>query len=424
MHSSIPEQRKKHVEIHLQIQREIPPKWILARLIDLCGKKPQYGAAISAIQKNEHLPRYIRITDLNDDGSLRQDEWMSIEEEDAKPYELKVGDILFARTGATVGKTYYYQKAHGKCAFAGYLIRFVPQQSKLDVRFLFYYTHSTNYWRWLRSIQTEGVQPNVNAEQYSNMLILVPPFEEQQKIASILSNVDELIQKVEETIKHTQILKKALMQKLLSAGIGHAKFKSTELGRIPEKWQIYKISEIAQLVMGQSPPGDSYNLVNNGTALLNGPTEFGDENPIAVQFTTAPTKLCKNGDILLCVRGSTTGRLNIADGIYCIGRGLAAISGLKDKTFTKWLYYHFVRLQDYIYNIASGGGSTFPNINRDLIEGITLPYPDINEQNKIALIITSVDNYIKQNKIIKKNILNVKIGLMQMLLTGKIRVKV
>ena len=120
---------------------------------------------------------------------------LSINEQDAKPSLLSEGEILFARTGATVGKTYAYKKEDGVCAFAGYLIKFVPDVEKLDVKFLFCYTHSYNYWRWLKSIYTEGVQPNVNAEQYSRMLIIKPPIFEQQNIASILSKVDGLIQK-------------------------------------------------------------------------------------------------------------------------------------------------------------------------------------------------------------------------------------
>ena len=142
---------------------EIPEDWSVDKLADLCNSRPQYGAAISAIPKDIALPRYIRITDLNDDGFLKTEEWKSISEEDAKSYLLSDGQILFARTGATVGKTYMYRNEDGKCAFAGYLIRFIPDKNKLEPKFLFYYTHSENYWKWLRSIQTEGVQPNVNA---------------------------------------------------------------------------------------------------------------------------------------------------------------------------------------------------------------------------------------------------------------------
>ena len=176
--------------------------------------------------------------------------------------------------------------------------------------------------------------------------------------------------------------------------------------------------------MGQSPPGETYTTNDEETPLLNGPTEFGQEYPTPIQFTTKPTKLSQKGDILLCVRGSTTGRLNLSDQIYCLGRGLASIRGLSEKTDTKWLYYQLVSLQSTIYNIASGGGSTFPNINKDLIGKFLLPYPHFLEQQKIASILSNVDSQFQKQLEYKTNLETLKKGLMQKLLTGQIRVKV
>ena len=198
---------------------EIPEEWERSKLIEKCVNKPEYGANTSAIKKDLKLPRYIRITDLNDDGTLRDLEWKSISEEDAKDYILNENDFLFARTGATVGKTFLYQKNNGRCAYAGYLIRFKPDSKNLNPRFLFELTHSKLYWIWLLSIQTWGVQPNVNAEQYSNMPLLLPPLPEQQKIASILSNTDEKIQSYKQYKEKLQRLKKSLMQKLLTGEV-------------------------------------------------------------------------------------------------------------------------------------------------------------------------------------------------------------
>ena len=185
---------------------------------------------------------------------------------------------------------------------------------------------------------------------------------------------------------------------------------------------IKSIDEIAKFTMGQSPDGRSYNSDNLGVPLLNGPTEFGLDHPTVVQYTTEPTKLCKKDDILLCVRGSTTGRLNFADQDYCIGRGLASIRGIKESSNTVWLYYHFVRIQNKIYKYT-GGGSTFPNINSDLIRKILLPYPTIEEQQKIASILSNIDTYLRKQYDYNISLDRLKKGLMHKLLTGKIRVK-
>ena len=186
----IPRRGYKLVKSLFGQYEEIPEEWNALQLTDVCIKNPEYGANVSAIEKNELLPQYIRITDLNDDGSLRPEEWKSIDDDEAKPYLLQENDFLFARTGATVGKTYLYGKKDGRCAYAGYLIRFKLNNEFLTPEFLFYFTHSARYWKWLISIQTWGVQQNVNAKQYSNMSILLPSLKEQQKIASILSGVD------------------------------------------------------------------------------------------------------------------------------------------------------------------------------------------------------------------------------------------
>ena len=114
--------------------------------------------------------------------------------------------------------------------------------------------------------------------------------------------------------------------------------------------------------MGQSPKGTTCNTSGEGVPLLNGPTEFGNFNPIPTQFTTSPTKFADIGDVLFCVRGSTTGRMNFSDQQYCIGRGLAAIRGINGypTRFVKFVIDYY--LLDLL-NICTG--STFPNLSRN-----------------------------------------------------------
>ena len=111
-------------------------------------------------------------------------------------------------------------------------------------------------------------------------------------------------------------------------------YKRTEVGVIPEDWKNVRLGDVAEVIMGQSPAGNTYNKNGLGTPLINGPTEFTDKYPIKIQWTTQPTKLCKPEDLLLCVRGSSTGRINIADDEYCLGRGVAAIRG-RDNSDTR-----------------------------------------------------------------------------------------
>lgn len=143
------------------------------------------------------------------------------------------------------------------------------------------------------------------------------------------------------------------------------------------------LADVAHVIMGQSPDGATYNKQGVGTPLLNGPAEFGEKHPIAVQWTAEPAKLSIAGDVLFCVRGNTLGRQNIADRTYAIGRGLAAIrarDGLADTDFISlWLRFRAGRL------LAAGNGSTFPSVSGDYLESLAFPNVDPRSQRRIAV---------------------------------------
>ena len=162
------------------------------------------------------------------------------------------------------------------------------------------------------------------------------------------------------------------------------------------EWAAGTLGDIADLVMGQSPTGDTCNEVGRGFPLLNGPTEFGGNHPKPVQFTTDPRKFAEPGDLLFCVRGSTTGRMNWADQRYAIGRGLAAIRAKEGKE-----YRHFVRAVIDInlpWLLASATGSTFPNVSRDQIQEIECSVPTLAEQRAIASVLEALDDKIELNR--------------------------
>jgi type I restriction enzyme S subunit len=170
------------------------------------------------------------------------------------------------------------------------------------------------------------------------------------------------------------------------------------------EWKEGTLKEIAEIEMGQSPSSDTCNSSGQGIPLLNGPTEFGVKNPIAVQYTIDAKRLSRPNDILFCVRGSTTGKMNWSDKEYAIGRGLAAIRHKKGLP-----YRHFIRgIIDYNLELllASATGSTFPNVSRNQLEELEILIPPIPEQTAIASIISSLDDKIdllqRQNATLEK----------------------
>lgn len=143
-----------------------------------------------------------------------------------------------------------------------------------------------------------------------------------------------------------------------------------------------KLADVAHVIMGQSPDGTTYNKNGIGFPLLNGPAEFGANTPVAVQWTTVPTKIALAGDILFCVRGNTLGRQNVADQEYVIGRGLAAIRARKDKADTDYIGLWLRHKADAL--LAAGNGSTFPSVSGEFLEAQLFPEANAREQCQVA----------------------------------------
>jgi type I restriction enzyme S subunit len=183
----------------------------------------------------------------------------------------------------------------------------------------------------------------------------------------------------------------------------------------PKAWKIEKLTDIATIVMGQSPEGDKYNNDGVGTPLLNGPTEFGLRHPKEKQWTTQPTKLCKAGDILFCVRGATAGRMNWAGKDYCIGRGLAAIRSEGSNEFV----YAFLQF-NYQHFQSIGQGSTFINISKETISNLSIPFPPVGLRRKFTALVAKVELLRAKQRESEKELDNLFNGLMQKAFRGEL----
>jgi type I restriction enzyme S subunit len=152
------------------------------------------------------------------------------------------------------------------------------------------------------------------------------------------------------------------------------------------------IREIANIIMGISPSGKSYNREGVGLPLLNGPTEFGEISPNCILYTTDSKRECEEGDLIFCVRGNTTGRMNWADKKYSLGRGVCSIRG-ETKMDTKYIKYCLERYLPELLQAA--GGSTMPNLSQETIKNFSIPYPPY--RNKITAILSAYDDLIENN---------------------------
>ena len=188
--------------------------WNFISLKDISYSKGEYGSNKPAINYNGGY-RYIRITDINANGELKTEKvGVSDEKIEAQKYRLKENDILFARSGATVGKNFLYNKKYGKCIFAGYLIRFKLNPHLVSTKYLKIYLDTNYYWNWVKNCQNIVAQPNINAKQYGEDLkIMLPPIELQNKFAERVEKIEKLSFEIEEAIKEAENLYNSLISK-------------------------------------------------------------------------------------------------------------------------------------------------------------------------------------------------------------------
>jgi hypothetical protein len=153
----------------------------------LCIQELDYGVSAIAIERTDELqPEYIRITDFPGSGIEDNHTFMTANDYTDK-HKLQVGDILFARSGAMVGKTYYYDGTIGEAIFAGYCIRFMIDMSKALPEYIYWYTKCNAYSSWVNSIQRPSGQPNINKEEYKAHDIILPDFDTQRRIVTFMN---------------------------------------------------------------------------------------------------------------------------------------------------------------------------------------------------------------------------------------------
>ena len=164
--------------------------------------KGSYGIGASAVEHSDELYTYLRITDIRDDGTLNMNDLKSVDDEKAAQYLLKPNDIVFARTGASTGRNYFYDGTDGELVYAGFLIKFSIDPSKVNPKYIKYYCMSEAYKGWIHSFNTGSTRGNINAQTLSGMPVPVPSRTQQDGIVNILSSIEQKIRKNAEINKH------------------------------------------------------------------------------------------------------------------------------------------------------------------------------------------------------------------------------
>ncbi len=270
-----------------------------------------------------------------------------------------------------------------------------------------------------------GVRGSLEWEDFCDMQLPIPHIDKQKEIVkeynTIINRINlnnQLIQKLEET---AQAVYKQWFVDFEFPNTEGVPYKSnggemveSELGEIPAGWKVGVISDVTNIIMGQSPDGETYNTSGEGMPLVNGPVEFGEYYTKKTKFTTAPTKLSALNDLIICVRGSTVGRFVKCDGIYCLGRGVCSFRAKHSQRFIDQLYKNNL---NKLLGLTTG--STFPNWDGQTLSNfpIIVPIDSVMEKfEKIASnLFKHLERFSRENVVLDdlKNILLSKLATMK-----------
>ena len=417
---------------------EIPESWEWVRWGTL-SESIQYGYNAPA-QENGRI-KMVRISDIQDNSVMWETvPYCDIKEGEIDAYLLKPNDILFARTGGTVGKSYLVQEIPEEAIYAGYLIR-TRYSNQLCPQYLKYFMESELYWSQLREGTIATAQPNCNGKTLGNMLVPIPPSHEQirivEKLNAVMAHVIEY-GTIDSRSKHLnnifpERLKKSILQeavqgklvpqdpndepaavlleriraekqKLIAEGkIKKNKHESIIFRRdnshyekldeierciddeipfeIPESWEWTRLGQVISLLSGTDFKPEEYNDKCKGIPYITGASNLSDNGVLINRWTETPKIIANHGDVLLVCKGSGYGKTVICDIEKAhIARQLMAIK----KFSTLDMLYIRLFLQANFDQIKSKGQGVIPGIDRSSVMNMLFPIPPLTEQKRIV----------------------------------------
>jgi type I restriction enzyme S subunit len=427
---------------------DVPEHWEVRRLKEVIVSPLSYGANEMATDSNPEHPRFIRITDFSENEELKDETFKSLSPNIAQKYLLKEGDILFARSGATIGKTFHFKNYKGKACYAGYLIKARPNPNIISSNFLSYYTKSSLYDTWKSQVFIKATIENISAEKYGFFLFIpLPPLAEQKSIATYLdtktAQIDRKIDLLTQKVKSYADLKRSIINETVTCGLDRSvamKDSAIEwLGDVPEHWQVKRIKDVGinGLTNGLFKKKHDFGF---GTKLINVSDLYQTNNTIKYE----PLDRVNASE-------EETNRYKVLDGdIFFVRSSLKlegiGISALLEKSEEATVFEcHIIRFRPnskvafsrfliYLFNsegmkwkfIIVSKTVTMTTISQEKISSIELAIPPLLEQKTIATyldtktaqidqIIQNINTQIEKLKELRKTLINDVV-------TGKIRV--
>lgn len=421
---------------------EIPEEWESVPIVEVCkGTTESFLDGDWILSKDLDNNGDVRLIQLGNIGEGQfidsSKKWISFEKfRELDCTLVRTGDILVSRMADPIARSCIVPSLPYKCITAVDVTIVRPNEREFDRNFVDYLFNSKIVLSQAQSLSAGATRPRISRRNLEQVIIPKPTLQEQQKIASILSTVDDAIQKTDEIIQKTQQLKKGLMQQLLTKGMGHTKFKKTEIGEIPEEWEVVTIDEIKQDslkngIFVKNPKWES------GFRFLNVVDTYGDAvvqphqlERIEVADEVAHPFMLKEGDIVF-VRSSLklegiaqACMIRVTDEPLIFDCHLIKLTPNRKRVNPRYLVEYCRSSIGKKQLISLSKTTTMTTIHQKNLAEFKFPLPPLLEQDRIASILSALDDKVSEEMRKRKHLETLKKGLMQVLLTGKVRVKV
>lgn len=399
---------------------ELPDGWEYQPLSELVDDKR--GICYGIVQPGSHSAEGIPIVRVNNikGGRIDTSDMLRVTGEIESKYvrsRLRGGEVLLTLVGSLGESAVVPPELAGWNVARA--VGVLPVKEDMESRWVALCLRSSTTQHFIHTRATTTVQATFNLRDVAMLPIPVPPKKEREAIASVLGSLDdkiELNRRMNETLE-------ALAQSLFKSwfvDLDPYRVKVRVTSALPKGWAMGKLSDIAEIVMGLSPDGNSYNANGEGMPLINGPVEFGDYFPVKSKWTTSPTRMAQAGDLIFCVRGSTTGRRVISDDAYCLGRG---VCGIRAKNGAKAFLYQTVNFG--LENLLSKTtGSVFPSLSAPDIKGLPIILPPSEVVARFSEKAEPLAEKIQANVRESRTLAALRDGLLPKLLSGELRVPV
>ncbi len=373
--------------------------------------KGSYGIAAPAVDYDSNKYTYLRITDINDDGTLNKSGLKSVDDKNAHKYLLQQNDIVFARTGASVGRSYFYDERDGELVYAGFLIKYSIDPTKVNPKILKFYTHSQAYYDWIQTVDNGATRGNINAQTYASMPIILPERHEQDRIVSILSSLDDKID-----LLHRENATLEQMAETL--------FRQWFVVEAKEEWEEGKLGDWVVIKRGGSPRPINDYISSSGyrwlkisdVTNLNSPYIFQTKEYIKESGLQKTVYLSKGS--LVLSNSATPGIPKILCVDSCIHDGWLYFP---KSIFSKfYLYLLFKYIREDLVNL--GNGSIFTNLKTDILKDYKVVKPDTKTLENFDHQVHPIFDKLYSNDIQIQTLIQTRDGLLPRLMSGEVKI--